>query len=261
MRLPRTPQHPAADPLSEIPEWADELQNAVVTGIDPLLAADTAQQAAAASISAAASFATVAGAAAGAATGGSTMTSATAAYSGAAGISTGLGSKIAAWVLAGATVTGGLAATGHLPDAVQGATADLAGYISLELPRPELGRLVEMVDVGSAGTVSLEVADGVLSVVDLAAVGGWQTAVEQQANGAVKVIFTGADEVVTMTASVATDGTIRSSVSEVAAPTPPAPATVGGEARLEGSVSVSEDEGAIEIGSELEIGGSIGLGN
>jgi len=260
MRLPSTPQHPGADPLSEISDWADELQSAVVTEIDPLLAAQTAQHAAAASIVAAASLATVAGATAGAVSGGTTMTSATATYSGATSIFSSLGSMIAAGVLAGATVGGGLAATGNLPDTIQGATADLAGHIGLELPRPDLGGLVEMVDVGTAGSVSLEVTDGVLSVVDLAAISGWQADVTQGANGTVEVIFTSAAEVLTMTAAVDADGTIRSSVTELTAPAAPQPVVVDGEAGLDGSVSVSEDESALEIGSELEIGGSIGLG-
>ena len=260
MKLPSTPQHPGTDPLSEISDWADQLETAVVTEIDPLLAAHTAQQAAAASIAAAASLATVAGATAGAVTGGTTMTSATATYSGAASIFSNLGSMIAAGVLAGATVGGGLAATGNLPDTVQSATADLAGHIGLELPRPDLGGLVEMVDVGTAGSVSLGVTDGVLSVVDLAAISGWQTDVTQEANDTVKVTFTNAAEVLTMTAAVDANGTIRSSVSELTAPAAPRPAAVDGEARLEGSVSISEDDGALEIGSDLEIGGSIGLG-
>lgn len=261
MRLPSTPQNPAADPLSEISDWADTLQGAVVTEIDPQLAAATAQQAAAASIAAAASLATVAGTTAGAATGGTTMTSATAAYSGAASIFSSLGSKIAAGVLATATVTGGLAATGNLPDTLQNASADLAGHIGVEVPRPDLTKLVEMVDVGTAGTVSLEVTDGVLSVVDLAAFAGWQADIKEQADGAVEVIFASADEVVTMTAAVAADGTIQSSVTAPTAPATPERATVDDEARVDRSGSVSGNEGSIEIGSELEIGGTIGLGN
>jgi len=187
------------------------------------------------------------------------MTSATATMTGTAGIFSSLGSRIAAGILAGVTVTGGLAATGNLPHTVQTTAADLVERVGIELPRPGVARVLEMVDVGSAGTVSLELIDGVISVVDLAAAGGWETAVEQQNTGKVTVTFAGAGGTLTVQAVVADDGSLATTVSEVAAPSVSGDA--GAEANLEGSVSTDESTGSIELDTGIELDGTLEIGN
>lgn len=260
MRLQPTPQPDATDPFDQVTEWAETLRNAVATELDPVKAAEIAQLAAASTVGAAASIATAAGTTAGATIGGTTMTSATASHTAAASIFSSFGSKAAAWVLAGATLTGGLAATGNLPDTVQSATADLVERIGIEIPRPALDGLIN-VDVGAAGSVALETVDGVLGVADLAAFAGWEATVDRVGDNELAVTFSSATEMLTMLATMDGNGEVFTEVTSRAAleGTQPAPA---GEARIEGSVdgNVSVTDDAIELGSEIQIGGQLGLG-
>lgn len=240
-------------------EWAAELRTAVVTDLDPDLVAATAHQAAQASAAVAASIASAA--AAGSTTiGGNTMTTATASMTGAASATaSAMGTKLAALALAGATVTGGLAATGNLPDAVQSATADLVSKVGIELPRPDLAGVIEMVDVGTAGTVSLSIVDGAVGVADLAAVGGWSASIEQAGAQEVTVTFTQEDSVIKLDARVGADGALITEVADRTAPGQESrPNSVGGT--VDGSAGIGVVTDPVELDSELEIGGSVGIG-
>lgn len=257
MRHSNDHQHNTTDPFDA--EWADELRNAVVTELSPDLVAATAHQAALASGAAVASIASAA-AASGTAIGGNTMTTATATMTGTATAgASAMGAKLAAIVVAGATVTGGLAATGNLPDAAQSATADLVSKVGIELPRPDLAGIIAMVDVGSAGTVSLSVVDGALEVADLAAVGGWDAAIAQTATDELTVTFTQGESTLILDASLATDGSLVTEVAERSTVQPAGPqGSVTGE--VDGSAGAGIDTDPIEIDSQLDVGGSVGIG-
>ena len=90
---------------------------------------------------------------------------------------------------------------------------------------------------------------------------GWDATVDQISSGELAVTFRSASEMVTMLAAVDANGAVVTEVTDqVIVPAPEL--SPQGEGRVdgsvEGSISVSEDE--FELGSEIQIGGSLGLG-
>lgn len=238
--------------------WATELKNAVITAIDPLTAAELAHTAALASEATVASLAT-AGAMTGTIYQGTTMTTATVNYAPTtSGILAGLGEKLATAILAGATVTTGLAVGGILPNTAQNVAADFAGQIGIEIPRADLGSVRELIDVGSAGTVSLQLDNGVLTVTDLAAFGQWTPAIQESTDNSLRVAFTDNGRTLVMEAVVDAKGQIQTTVHESATnvPDPEATGASGGAAvggSVNGSASVTNGP-VIDVESDIDIG-------
>lgn len=257
MRLNGPTPHDAPDPLHE--EWTAELRSAVVADLDAELIASTAQQAALSSAAAAASLATAAGLG-GTAIGG-TMTTTSATMNAATTASATFGTKMAALVVAGATVTGGLAATGTLPDAAQQAAADLGARVGIDLPRPDLTGIIEMVDVGTAGTVSISVDGDAISVADLAALSGFSAVVEQQSESNVVVRFDGEEATYTLVAGLDAAGNLVTEVTDTVSRTTDELSTPSGRIGVEGSAGAGVVTDPLELESDLDIGVGLDLDN
>lgn len=256
----RTPNN-APQPIE--PEWADELRAAVVADLDADLVNETARLAATTSAAAAASIATAAGIG-GSAIGGNTMTATattSATMNATAAASSAIGPKIAALVVAGATVTGGLAATGTLPDAAQEAAADLGARIGIDLPRPDLSGVIEMIDVGTAGTVSISVDGNAISVADLAAIGGFSAVVDQRTESDVVVTFDGEDGTYTLVAGLDSAGNLVTDVTNSAARTVDELPLPSGTVDVNGSAGAGVVTDPLQVETDVQLGTTLDLDN
>lgn len=202
-------QSQSHDPLEEFPEWSANLKASVIPDLDPLAVAETAQLAARAA--AAASLTTAAGSTGAIISGGtSTMTSATMSAATATNVSilSTLGGKIGAAILATAVVAGGAAVTGNL--AVP-ATSDVAPVTSLL--DGTVDGTVKIVETAS-GSLSLDLTDEGLQIIDLVALEGWTATVTNQTTSELSVAFSDATGTVTVDAAIDEAGAIVTTVSD-----------------------------------------------
>lgn len=192
------------DPLEEFPEWSEMLKRSVVRDLDPLAAAEAAQQAA--RVAAAASLTLAAGASGAAISGGTTMTSATmsAATAANASILSTLGGKIGAAVLATAMVTGGAVITGAIST---DAATDIAPITTT------VDQALKVVETTS-GSLSLDIDEDGLRIVDMAALPGWTATVTNQTASELSVMFSDAANSVTVDATVNEAGAIVTEITK-----------------------------------------------
>lgn len=261
------------DPLEEFPEWSEMLKRSVVRDLDPLVAAEAAQQAA--QVAAAASLTLAAGASGAAISGGTTMTSATmsAATAANASILSTLGGKIGAAVLATAMVTGGAVITSTISTDGATDTAPITTNVDQAL------KVVET----TSGSLSLDLDQDGLRIVDMVALPGWTATVTNQTASELSVMFSDdastitVDAIVDRAGAIVTEITSQSSAAidqakdatpslgsiapEVNAPNTDGVADVQTDATLGAGATAETESGAAHgsAGADLSVDTSAGL--
>lgn len=269
MRLLRRPYADHRDPLSgsqigtdPIVGWAESLRTALLVNADPASAATLAERAAEIVTAATVSSLTMGtGVAAGTATGGITMTTATTAASTTTGLSALLSVKgLVATVTAATAITGAAVVTGNLPDPAQTAAARLGANVGLALPGAAIAEAVETIEVGSAGWVTVELRDGVVTIVDIDGQRGWDVGATAESNDGATVELVSDEAITTLTATVDATGEIVADVTTQAAASADIDINVDAENQTTTDTTIgnstgadSETDGTVSVNVDLGV--------